>query len=889
MKEGYLECYEILKQIVYWELYKLRVNIRITNLTIRRMVHLFGRVCENDQRMRWICMVFLLVLAWTPVQAQQMLRGSVKSADSLQAIAGATVQIIDATIGTSTDSEGLFSLRLPLSSFRIKFYALGFQPLEITRLSSDTTRIEVLLEREFQYLEAIDLRKQARYRNRDNPAVALIRQVIAHKNVHRLDRHDFLQYKGYEKINMALKGSTEGYKQSVFTKGFRFFFENIDTTLVAGQGLLPFYLEERLTQHYSKASPKANKVKILAEKKTEFDKRFINNENIETYFKYLHTDVDLYDNTILLVNRPFTSPLSDAGPLLYKYFIKDTLTEGGNRYVRLDFEARNPEDKLLTGSLEIALDEKYAVRAAEMHLDKKVNLNWVDALTVSLRYEPRTGLGYMPVYNETKISFGLLGSQQGLFGIRTRTFEQFDATTPLNDSLFRGIPIEPARVGDFMTDKDWQGARPIPLRASEQLTYQNVDSLRKNSAFRRTIEWGSIFLTSFKNLGPIEAGPLEYSYSFNELEGNRFRLGGRTSRQLSEKFYAESYVAYGTKDQAWKYYGNLAFTLNKKRIASFPAHYIQFVHQKDAREPGERMDFLNGDSFVRSFRQSRQDHWLYNTLYKINHVVEWGNHVMLQTSLTQWEQSPAAHLKFLKALDQQSVKSLNTTELGIDLRWAPHEEFFQRNLMRTPIVNEHPILSLRYQGGLKGFFGGEYAYHNIRFDVSKRLMLSQLGFTDASFGLGYLIGSVPYPLLQIPMTNQSYLLAPDTYSLMNNLEFVSDQYLKFGLEHHFHGFFLNKIPGIRYFKLRESVRFNYLYGQLRKENDPVTNGNVYLFPTFEGAPSTFTLQNEPYMEGSVGLENIFRVLRVEYVRRFSYLENPNVRKQGWRFSVKIDF
>jgi hypothetical protein len=854
------------------------------------MMHSFGLVWESKGLTRWICIFIGLCLWCNPLVAQQRYKGIVQSSEGQLPIQGATIQVLQNQIGTSSDSAGSFSFLVDLPQFTVQIKALGHETLEFTWDGSDTSTRRIELEKTYQLLDEIDLRTKGRYRNRDNPAVALIRQVIDHRRLHRLQRYDHIQYKGYEKINLSIRGGTEGFKTNFLTKGYRFFFENVDTTALKGQQLLPFYLEERMTQHYQQSFPFSHKTWIEAQKKTEFDQRFINNDNLQTYFKYLQNDIDLYDNTLLLVNRPFTSPIADAGPTFYKYYLRDTITENHKRYVRIDFMPRNPEDKLLNGTLEIAIDEQYAVRNAVLHVDQKVNINWLDAMEITLRYEAREGLGYFPVYNETKMSFGVLGSDQGILAWRTRTFENFDTTTPIQPSQLAGIPIEPRPTARTFSDQEWARIRPLSLRDSEQKTYINIDSLRHNTAFRRTIEWGSIFMTSFKNMGPLEWGPIEYTYSFNKLEGNRFRLSARTTRQWSEQFYGEAYVAYGTKDQRWKYFGSAAYTLNKERIGVFPAHYVQLVYHEDAREPGERMDFMNGDSFIRSFRTSRQDHWLYQQIYKINHVIEWGNHFMLQSSFTKWTQSPEGQLQFLKSSDFSALPQLQTTELGLDLRWAPHETYFQRNLMRSPIINEHPIFALRYKAGLKGVLDGEYAYHNLRFDVFKRIMLSQLGYTDANIGLGYIHGAVPYPLLHIPMTNQSYLLAPDAYLLMNNLEFVSDQYVKFSLDHQFHGFFLNKIPGIRYFKLRESVGFNYLYGSLRKENTPHSSSqHTFLLPTIDGALSTFTLERKPYMEGSVGLDNIFKVLRVEYVRRFSYLDHPNIKKQGWRFRIKVDF
>ena len=71
----------------------------------------------------------------------------------------------------------------------------------------------------------------------------------------------------------------------------------------------------------------------------------------------------------------------------------------------------------------------------------------------------------------------------------------------------------------------------------------------------------------------------------------------------------------------------------------------------------------------------------------------------------------------------------------------------------------------------------------------------------------------------------------------------------------------------------------------------VNNPSLLRFPTngITGAPITYTLNNGPYMEGSVGVGNIFKVLRIDMVRRFTYLDHPGISQWGVRALVKFDF
>lgn len=831
------------------------------------------------------------IAAFSSAFAQSVIRGVVTDASTGEGIPGATVSLPNTTRGTSTDSAGRYTLLLDSVATHISFEALGYQSVTKPLAQGESQTIDAELEENFRTLDEVEVRGKGRYRNRDNPAVALIREVIKHKPVNRLSRFDHASFEAYEKIMMAVSNVPKFIANSALTRGYRFAFENVDTTLVPGQSLLPIYLEENIAQWYERMHPKASKTIVRAHKKTELDQRYVNNQNIETYFKFIHNDVDIYENNILIVNKPFLSPTSEAAPLFYKFFITDTIRTAEGQFVELTFVPRNEEDRLFSGKLQVTLDGNYAIRRAELRIDHRANLSWVNSVDIVLRFGRHSSGIYLPSYSDVQIDFGLFESKRGAFGQRTLVFSDYDTERAIPSQMFNGQQWVKAADAAQQSSDFWENERPVRLSETEAKTYSNFDSLQNNRSFRRSLRLGYLFAQSYVNAGPIEFGPLEYAYSYNDLEGSRIRFSGRTTPQFSEKLYAEAYTAYGFRDDRIKYYGGLAYSLNGKRVAAYPSHYLHVTYQNDVREPGYLLGYRNGDSFSRSFRSGEQDKWSYHKIFKFNHVIEFGNHVMLQTFLSKQEQASAAALHFITAgTGRDTLRTLQTTELGIDLRWAPNEEFFQRNLERSPIVNEYPVFNLRYNMGLKDFWGGEYDYHAVRLDIFKRVFLSQLGFADINLGTGYIFGTVPFPLLDIPNAGKTYLLEPDSYALLNNLEFVSDQYIKLSIEHRLHGFILNKIPLLKKLKIREVVGFKLLYGDVRPENRPENNPRVFLLPMDKhGNPSTFTLERKPYMETSFGLENILNVLRVEYVRRLSYLNHPDIDKGGIRFSVKLDF
>lgn len=282
---------------------------------------------------------------------------------------------------------------------------------------------------------------------------------------------------------------------------------------------------------------------------------------------------------------------------------------------------------------------------------------------------------------------------------------------------------------------------------------------------------------------------------------------------------------------------------------------------------------------------------LYNDFYRVDYVREFENRFSYTVGFKKWSQTPAGGLVYSDASSNSYINRLTTSEFSVGLRYAKNEKFYQGKIYRTPIIDRYPIYNLKYTMGVKGLLGGEYNYHNIMGSIDKRFYVSQLGFTDVRLEGGYISGKLPFPLLAVHRANQTYAYQLNSYNLMNFLEFVSDHYASINIDHSFNGFFLNKIPLLNKLKLREIISFKAIYGGLRDENNPEkTNTGIYKMPTYEnGMQRTYSLNKEPYMEGSVGLGNIFKFLRVDLVKRFNYLNNPEVSEWGIRTRVKLDF
>lgn len=829
------------------------------------------------------------------------IKGTVTDATTKEALIGVSVFIPGTNTGTSTDYEGNYQIRTNQQKDKVQFSYLGYRSVTFTIKPGEEQTLNVRLETDAKQLKEVVVvgkKRKVHYSNKNNPAVDLIREIVANKPKNRPENYDYVQYEQYEKTQMSLVNTPEKLKRNLFLRKYDFITANIDTTVLEGKAILPFYIQEELTEHYYRKSPEAHKTVVQAEKKVDFGE-FVDNKGIMAYMQHMYQDVDIYENNITILTNQFLSPIADMAPTFYKFYLKDTVrTNEGQQLARLQFEPRNPSAFMFTGSLYVTLDGTYAVQSVDMEVSKGVSINWVRDLKINLDFEKNPDGRYHLSRSELKADFGLTqNSDMGFYGERVVSFRDYKINEAQPDARYEGDAIVRVQPATPLGEDFWQASRHDSLSAVEVNTYTNIDSLVNMKSFRRAMDWGTALIAGYKRAGSnIEIGPINTFYSFNPVEGFRLRFGGRTTNNFSKKVMLETYAAYGFKDEKWKYYLGGTYSLTDRSIWEFPVRAIRVSYQKDTNIPGQELQFVQEDNFLLSFKRGANDKWLYNETYNIDYLREFENHMSYRIGFRNWRQSPAGSLQYIQLGDGSgedesvALQQLTTTEVSLELRWAPNEQFLQGKLYRTPIVNRNPVFTLRAAAGLKGTFGGQYEYQRVALNVSKRFFLSQLGYSDVVTEGGYTFGQVPFPLLTIHRANQSYSYQLQSYNLMNFLEFVSDKYASVHIDHSFNGFIFNKLPLIKKTKLREFVTFKALYGKVRKENMPYENPGLLRFPTdANGLPITYTLENKPYMEASIGIGNIFNFFRVDLVKRLTYLDHPNVSELGIRGRFKFDF
>lgn len=856
---------------------------------------------KHFQRQFLTVLFSLMALVGAMAQKTTSVRGQVIDAKTKETMPYVNVQFDGTTIGVTSDIDGNFYFETKTNVSKIKITYVGYKTKVISIKQGGVNELKIELEEGSNQLQEVTV-KVERYRNKGNPAVELIKKVIDNKDKNRKEQFKYYSFNKYEKVEFALNNITDKMKRNFLFKKINFIFDNADTNKASGKVNLPLFLRELSSDVYYRKSPKSLKEYIHGERNVTVDKLF-DNLGLSQLITNMYQDVNFYEDAIELLTTQFISPLSPISPTIYRFYIQDTSVIKGTPMVHMYFAPRNKTDLAFQGHMWVALDSTYSLRKIEVGIPKDINLNWVNEMQVTQEYDwyetPQLDgtitRGLMLSKDEIFMDYGFLkaDSTRSALGRKTTSYRDYTINMPLGDTLFRS-QANTFRDNDiYKKDANfWADNRHDTLNKREQGIYKTVDSLNNSKSFRRTIGALKFLFEGYSSIGGFDLGPVNTFYSFNPIEGFRARVGGRTNMRFSPFLMLEGYAAYGSRDGRWKGMAQARFNFSGEKFLNFPLNQLRLWYQNDIQIPGQELLFVNEDNFLLSFKRGINNRMYYKETIGAEYYNENRSGFAYGFSTKNITINGAGALLFDYTSKGETLykKDLRTTELGIALRYAPNEKFYQGATYRTPILTKYPILEFWYDAGVKGIMNSEYNYHSVRFKGEKVFYLSPIGYSDVIVEAGRVFGQVPYPLLRAHRANQTFAYQMESYNLMNFLEFVSDKYASVNIYHNFGGVFFGRVPLLRKLKWREVITFKALWGGVDDKNKPDSDNQLLRFPLADdGKPLTYTLEKKPYIEASVGISNIFRVIRVDLIRRFNYLDHPNVTKTGVRVRFKLEF
>jgi hypothetical protein len=856
---------------------------------------------------RWARTIFFRAAAGFGLLLLLTVNAAAQQTDTVTTVAG---QVIDETTGipltgvavqlngsghaVNTDSLGKFRLSSRGAFEKVTFSRIGYQWVAKVIKAGQVNELHIGMRRSQRQLKEVVITsgKKQRYRNKNNPAVSLIQQIINHKNENRMESAAYLQYSQYEQTGLSLFNLPQKFLNGKFFRKYKFMLDTMTGVNGGKQLLLPVLVSEKLSDIYYRKQPEKNIQVVHAEKGVNVMK-FIDTAGVTVYLNQLYgNNVDIYQNNIFIIANQFLSPIADHSPNYYKFFITDTISTPAGKQVEVAFTPRTKGDILFEGKLLVSLDGHYAVTSCEMGVNRQINVSFMRTLNIRLDFARQPNGRYYLTRSDVKADFGLSKTKGwGVIGRHTVSYTNYKLDNAQPEAFYAGTSVQVApHAGN--ADSAFRAAHQMDTLNNQQArVYNNIHKLEQMPSYKRTMWWLSTLTGGYADTGPVQIGPVGRFFSFNSQEGLRFEGGGRTTPKLDSTFYFQGYGATGTKDKRAKGDAIAYISLNKTPFYRFPNDYFRVSYLYDVDVPGHTFSITNKQAAFSSFQTGKTDYWLYSGIFELQYLKDFQNHFSYNVAFKSWNQSPAAKLVYqLNDGSGTLVHNLTTSELDLHLRYAPHEQIIQGTEERHNIHNKYPVFDLQLNRGIKGILNGSYNYTDIGVNMYKRFYFSQLGFADVTVIGGYVQGKVPFPLLNISPANQSFAYNRDAYNEMNYLEFVSDHYVGINFTHTFNGLLLNKIPLIQHLKWREFLSVKILYGGLRAENNPALSQGLYrLPPATNGAYGTYALGSTPYIEAGVGIANIFKFLRVDVIRRFNYLNHPGASEYGIKFSFQPEF
>ena len=821
---------------------------------------------------------------------QTIIRGKVTDAETGDPIPFANVVIQGTSIGSPTDFDGYFEINGEAESDTIIVSYIGYERKKKTYQRGITQTINFQLQPEANSLGefVITAGKQ------ENPAWAIMRSIIDNKSKNDKRRLDAYEYETYNKIEIDVDNITEEFREKKYMQKITAVLDSIDQ--IAGEDgkpILPLFISESLSKFYFRSNPRLQKELIEKTKITGVgieDGSLISQVIGSSFQEY-----NFYQNRMNIVEKEFASPIGDGWRVVYDYELRDSAYVDDEFCYILDFQPKNDQELAFIGTMWVAkLD--FGIKRIDASMQPTANLNFIEKIRIQQELERTDAGAWLPVKSRVLIDVSELTKRSAGFLAKFYTSNRnLKISEPKPVKFYaRGIELkEDARIND---DAFWDQNRHDSLSATELNVMAMIDSLNNVPFVRNWVNIFKTFVRGYVEVGPLDLGPWPFLVGGNDVEGLRLRVGGRTNENFSRKWQFNGYTAYGFNDRRFKYGLGGRVILDRKKWTTLGLNY-----RNDIEQLGIQVNSLtnldDGSAFlalvqlgvlVRPFNYRR---------FQLDFAHQASQAFSFSVRLRNQDFNPLFPFRY--RIDPGRVDSplgtdFTTSEVNIRLKYARDETFLINDNSRVSLGTlRWPTFALSYTRGFNGV-GGDFDYHKLDFGVSQRLKMGFWGVSFYQINAGHIFNDVPYPLLTSHIGNEQPIYTPIAYNQMEFFEFVSQSYASLNYQHFFEGFVFNRIPLLKKLKWRLVGSANVLYGNVSdsvidaqvttdEQGNPLfTDGDGNAQPLFNTLdPST------PYAELGVGIENIFKLFRVDYFQRLTYLDNPGIRRSSFKFSLNL--
>ena len=816
-----------------------------------------------------------LLLAFTGSLFAQTKVGGVVLDETSTPIPYANVYYKNSSEGVITDENGKFYLESKNSYSGLVVSYVGYESKE-NHLDKPVTLDMTVQLGSGEVLKEVVV-YAGKTSKKDNPALDILRKIWERRRKNGLRMFKQYTYDKYEKVEFDMNSIDSAFMKSRIFKGMEFIFQHVDTSNVTGKTYLPIFINEALSNVYGDNEMNKEKEIVRANKNSGFT----NNQQIIAFVKDLYAEYDIYDNYLKFFDKDFVSPLSRTGINVYNYVLHDSTYIDSKWCYNIVFYPRRKGELTFKGNFWVN-DTTFAIKKISMAASKAANINWVKDIYIEQEFEVLNDSVFLLKRDHMMSDFAISKKEEskGVYGKRTTLFRdyKFDEKKPAD---FYNPEVNFLDESIYQRDDEfWEENRFESLNKDEKGVYKMLDTLKTVPKFKRMYNLVATLGSGYYQIGNFDYGPIFSTFGYNDVEGIRLRTGGRTYFGQNDPWRIEGYTAYGFKDNQFKYGISGKWMVDKKKRVVLAAG-----NRRDIEQIGVSLTATNdvlGRSFASSALFASGDN---SKLTSINF------------STFSAEIEPVKNLMFRGSFNYRTLKSASPTfnmdyyidpndhskgtkgfiqqyEFGALIDYTPRRRTIGYGVERSDVDLNYARLYLNFSQGIKGIFGSDFDYQKLQFYYRQPVLVGGFGRLFTTLEAGKIFGDVPLGLMGIVPGNQSYFIIENTYNLMNYYEFVADEYVSLHFEHNFNGRLFSRIPGLRDLNLREIIGIKGVYGT-------VSEGNIRL----NASSITYRAPEDVYWEYHAGVGNIFKVFRLDFAWRGSYLNLPDANK----FAVKGTF
>ena len=823
-----------------------------------------------------VSLVLLAVPAGFAQAQETIVHGKVTDAASGDPIPFVNVVFKGTSIGATTDFDGNFTIKTmnPGDSMVASF--VGYQP----RTKIVKKGVSQVIN--FQLAEQVVNLQEVSISAGENPAFAILRNIVKNKSLNDKRKLSAYEYDSYTKIEVDVDNISDAFRQRKIVKKITQVLDSVER--IAGEDgkpILPLFITESVSKLYYRDNPSLKKEHILKSK--------INGVGVEdgTLLTQLigssFQEYNFYQNWLNIVGKDFVSPIADGWRLYYDYDLTDSLDIGNHFCYRLDFSPKSKQDLAFSGTMWITKKE-FALKQIDATMGKQANVNFVEKIKIQQELDSTVAGPWIPVKNRVLIDVGELTKKSAGMLAKFYTSNKNIVVNQPKVVAFYERPIDMAENARLFEDeKYWDTLRHEPLSETEKNVYKMIDTLRNIPVVKTYTDIVKAFIDGFYDLGKFEAGPYLGLIAWNNKEGVRIQGGFKTTRKFSKNWIYQGQLAYGFTDTRVKYSASATQILSRERWTT-----VSFRIRSDIARLGVDDETLaDNPLYLAATRWGYFRRGYYFDEYRVAVQRELFKGFSQKISFRHWTFDPVFSFGYLD--DPNDLTSIHenfrASEVSLESRYGRDELFLQNGNERISMGTiRWPVITLRYTHGMKGVFGSDFIYDKVRFDLTKRIKTGPLGVGLVTLSGEYVFNTLPYPLLALHLGNQSFAYSAVTYNLMNYGEFISDHYVSMRYRQYMEGFLLNRIPLLNKLKWRLLATANVIEGGMRQSNQDLISKYTM---TGEATLPAGHFTGKPYVELGYGVENIFRFLRIDFIHRMTYLDNPNVRRFGVLFTAQF--